>query len=87
MGKTFEGAHAWNITQIDGRWYESDITYDQEEVQNGVDYKCMLKSRKEMMKSHGIYMIMTDSPNSDNNFDYSKINGYSIFRKEREGEI
>ena len=36
-------AHAWNIVELDGLWYNMDSTWDATYVQNGLDHKYFLR--------------------------------------------
>jgi|GEM_PF-3331442 len=47
------GSHAWNIIQIDGQWYNADITGDQEIIKYGIsELKGFLWNDKDFYASH-----------------------------------
>lgn len=39
-----DGTHAWNIVQIDNKWYNIDVTWDDTDDEKGVKYDYFLKS-------------------------------------------
>lgn len=53
-GTTAEGDHAWNLVQVEGRWYHLDVTWDDPVPDRGgaVNYTYYLKTDEEMRKDH-----------------------------------
>lgn len=77
IGRSDRAAHAWNQVQIDGKWYNTDPTWDAEYYQNYRKYKYMLLNDKDFEKSHGNYSILRTMTyhKCKSKFDYSKIKG------------
>ena len=74
------GGHAWNQVQIDGKWYNSDPTWDSEIVQIYGQYEYMLLNDEDFNKSHGEFSAgrTKTEHKCKSKFDYSKIQGLSL---------
>jgi len=72
-----EDGHAWNQVQIDGKWYNSDPTWDSQENQFYRRYEHMLLNDEDFNQTHGKFsFVRTKTEHKCNNrFDYSKIQG------------
>lgn len=47
-----DGDHAWNQVKIDGRWYNTDLTWDYEDLREGKELKYCLKSDEFFSTEH-----------------------------------
>lgn len=75
-GRNFESAHAWNQVQIDGKWYNTDPTWDSSTIQMCGQYKYMLQNDKIFDITHGKFFRRDKTyKQCTSNFDYSKIKG------------
>lgn len=78
-----EDGHEWNQVQIDGKWYNVDVTYDAGQFAINGRYKYMLKSDKEFEKSHSEFYIISKRQECNSDFDYDKITGEVPIERER----
>lgn len=71
--------HAWNQVQIDGKWYNTDPTWDSDTIQLYGIYENMLLSDDDFSKTHGKFSYMRTKTEHEckSKFDYSKIHGLS----------
>ncbi|MCU6712207.1 transglutaminase [Paenibacillus sp. J5C_2022] len=54
-GSVNTGEHAWNMVQLDGKWYHLDMTWDDPvgaDPDNGISYSYYLKSDDELRRDH-----------------------------------
>lgn len=54
-GSVNTGEHAWNMIQLDGKWYHLDLTWDDPvgaAPEAGISYKYYLKSDEELRRDH-----------------------------------
>ena len=74
-----EDGHAWNQVQIDGKWYNTDPTWDSGEFQISGKYKYMLLNDEDFNKTHEIFSENRTKTEHKckSRFDYSKIHGLS----------
>lgn len=72
--------HAWNQVQIDGKWYNSDPTWDSEIIQIYGRYEYMLLNDEKFNKTHGKFSEGRTRTEHicKKAFDYSKIQGLSL---------
>ena len=73
------GGHAWNQVQIDGKWYNTDPTWDSSSSQFNNIYQYMLLNDADFDLSHGEFAESRPITyhKCTSRFDYSKIKGLS----------
>ena len=73
LGSGQEEPHAWNQVNIDGTWYNTDLTWDADKIKEGRELDYCLQSDSEFI-NHSTESIITEQCN--NSFDRNKINQY-----------
>jgi transglutaminase/protease-like cytokinesis protein 3 len=75
-----EDSHAWTQVQIDGKWYNTDPTWDSNLFQIFKQFKYMLLNDEEFDKSHSKFKVVRTKTyhKCTSKFDYSKIKGLSL---------
>lgn len=73
LGNGKEEPHAWNQVNIDGTWYNADLTWDADKIKEGRELDYCLQSDSEFI-NHSTESIITEQCN--NSFDRNKINQY-----------
>lgn len=68
-----EELHAWNQVEIDGTWYNTDLTWDAERIKEGRELEYCLQSDEEFINHSTESTIKEDCAQS---FDRNKINKY-----------
>ena len=74
--------HAWNQVQIDGKWYNVDVTWDSNTFQISGKYENMLLNDEDFNKSHGKFSESRTKTEQKckSRFDYTKIHGLSPWK-------
>lgn len=69
--------HAWNQVQIDGKWYNTDSTWDSQKFQISRRYEYMLLNDEDFNQTHGHFSSNRTKTEHKckSRFDYSKIQG------------
>lgn len=69
--------HAWNVVQVDGNWYNIDVTWDDSEDVLSYDY--FLKGNPTFAKNHGIHPLCSNVDYiSDLSFEHKIKETFSI---------
>ena len=75
-----DSGHAWVQVQIDGKWYNTDPTWDSSAYRCNKNIKYMLLDDEKFEKSHGKYNIGRPRTyhKCNSKFDYTKITNLSL---------
>lgn len=76
-------SHAWTHVQIDGEWYNTDLTWDANTLQIAGRERYMLLDDETFDISHGKYGLSRTATyhKCTSKFDYSKIKGQTLTRE------
>ncbi len=80
FSQDLDAGHAWNQVQIDGKWYNIDLTLDAQNIQLYGRYEEMLLSDEEFEETHSVFSKHRTkiAHECKTTFDYSKIKGIRV---------
>jgi len=77
--------HAWNVIEVDARWYHLDVTFDLSLSNKSIRYDYYNLSNDQILKDHRIKYVPADIEcNSENDYYFSNnlfFRDYSMLRK------